>query len=184
MTEGPNTVNSIVRPADLGENGAMNHVVLSIAALCALAACGPVSTYYKPGVSVSRLDTDRTNCQVSALSKAPVANQIRREPPIFVQGRVICNKRGQCARQPGYWVEGDIYTVDVNAGLRDRVTDMCMAEKGYEPVSIPRCSQNVVQAAQPRQTVTLPTLTQSSCVIPYKDGRFQIVNPVTTASKS
>ena len=184
MTEALYTVNSIVRRVDMRKTAGMNHGYLSIVALCALVACGPVSTYYKPGVSVSRLDTDRTNCQVSALSKAPVANQIRREPPVFVQGRLICNKRGQCARQPGYWIDGDIYTVDVNAGLRDQVTDMCMAEKGYEPVSIPRCSQNVVQAAQPRQTVTLPTLTASSCVIPYKDGRFQIVNPVTTASKS
>ncbi len=135
-----------------------------------------LSTYYRTGVSVSRLETDRTNCEVRALKDAPVANQIRQRPPIYFPGSRVCNTAG-CYQSPGYWVDGGIYTVDVNSGLRGRVLDMCMAGKGYQPVTIPRCSQAVSKAAPRTPTRKLPRLAENSCAIRYDDGSWQIVTP-------
>ena len=160
----------------------MRVALLPILVLAAAAGCGPVSIYYKPGESVTRLDTDRTGCQVAALRDAPVANQIRQNPPIYIPGARRCDAAGNCIQEPGHYVSGGFYTVDVNAPLRDRVEGMCMARKGYQPVQIPRCSQAVIDAAPKRATERLPQLTTSSCVIPYRDGTWQIVNPVRATS--
>jgi len=180
MTEGPGWVNSIVRALRLGQTGCMKHALVAIALV--LSSCGPVAMYYREGVSVSRLDTDRTRCEVEALKDAPVANQVRQNPPIFIPGNRVCNAAGACYYEPGYWVGGGIYTVDVNADLRGRVMDMCMAGKGYQPVSLPRCTQAVKSAAVPQATVQLPRLTESTCVIVNDNGTWQIVNPVRATS--
>ena len=158
----------------------MKNVLKVVAAFAVLSGCGPVSMYYQPGVAVSRLDTDHTNCEVSALRDAPVANQIRRDPSIFIPSRSYCNSAGSCYTRPGYWVHGDIYTVDVNAGLRQRVLDQCMQQKGYQQVSIPRCSQAVQNATPSAATQSLPALTEASCMIRYNDDQFQIVTPISS----
>jgi len=157
----------------------MKQIAVLFGAVLALAACGPLSLYYRPGVSVSRMQNDQTNCQVSALRKAPVANQVRQRPPIYFPGRQVCNSTG-CYYSPGYWVDGGIYTVDVNQDLRARVEDQCMARKGYQPVSVPLCSGAIKSAVTPAQTQTLPTLTENACAIRYDDGSWQIVNPVSS----
>ena len=142
----------------------------------ALAGCAPLSIYHKPGVSVTRMQSDQTNCEVAALRDAPVATQIRQRPPVFVPPRKICDAAGTCYTEPGYWVQGEIYTVDVNADLRGRVQTQCMAQKGYQPVSIPLCSASLARAAPPGQTTTLPRLTEQSCAIRNRDGTWQIVS--------
>lgn len=163
----------------MGQNGAMKTFVKIIVGGLALAACGPLSIYYRPGVSVARMQTDQINCEVRALKDAPVANQIRQRPPIYFPGTRYCNA-GRCYVTAGYWASGGIYTVDVNADLRGRVQDQCMAQKGYQPVSVPRCSSSVSNVAPPRQTKTLPKLTESACAIRYEDGSWQIVNPISS----
>ena len=179
MTDAPGTVNSIVIVRGLGENEAMRPVFRVCIVVAALSACAPLSIYYKPGVSVSRLNTDRTECEVAALRDAPVSNQIRQNPPVYVPGDLVCDAAGNCLRRAGYWVSGGLYTVDVNADLRGRVKDICMAQRGYQPVSIPLCSDSVKRAAAPRATVQLPELSEASCAIRYDDGSWQIVNPVS-----
>ena len=124
--------------------------------LTAVCACAPLSTYYKPGVSTARLEQDQTACEVSSLRDAPVATQIRQRPPVFIPGERICDAAGSCIERPGYWVSGGIYTVDVNEGLRARLMDICMAKKGYQPVTIPRCDPAVEKAATPGVTTVLP----------------------------
>lgn len=152
--------------------------------LVTLTACDTgLSTYYRSGVSVSRMQTETTRCEVAALKDAPVANQIRQRAPIYFPGSQYCGANG-CYYRPGYWVDGGIYTVDVNSNLRARVLDMCMAQKGYQPVSLPACSAAVAKAAPPRATTTLPTLSETSCVIRYEGDAWQIVTPqVQTASE-
>ena len=151
---------------------------LKLLTLCALlVGCAPLSIYYRPGVSVAQLQTDTTNCQVQALRDAPVANQIRRAPPVYYPGERVCNSEGKCLTRPGYWVDGQIYTVDVNEGLRARVETQCMAQKGYIPASIPPCSQEIANSFPPAATTTLPQLTPNSCVIRNRSGSWQIVNP-------
>ena len=148
----------------------------ALSALLLLAACAsPLSIYYRPGVSVARMQTDQTRCQVSALRDAPVATQVRQHPPIYLPGRRICDSSGACYTEPGYWVDGGIYTVDPNADLRARLETMCMAAKGYQPVSIPPCPSAVAEAVTPARTRQLPTLSENSCAIRNQDGSWQIV---------
>ncbi len=178
MTDAPDPVNSIVMAAVMGQHAGMKPVVALLNATMLLAACtGPLAIYYRPGISVARMQTDQTRCEVAALRDAPVANQIRQRPPIYFPGRQICGAGG-CYFSEGGWIEGSIYTVDVNEDLRGRVEAQCMAQKGYQPVSVPLCSGPIRSAVQPAQTLTLPRLTENACSIRYDDGSWQIVNPI------
>lgn len=144
------------------------------------AACGPVASFYREGVDVSRLASDQTACEVAALRDAPVANEIRQRPPIYYPPRQVCDAYGACYVYPGYWVDGPIYTVDVNKSLRDRLLTDCMAKKGYSLVSLPRCTQST-----PAQTTSrLPPLTSDSCIIPSRDGLNQIITPPLQSQSS
>lgn len=151
-------------------------VFFLLAVLTAAAACGPVNTFYREGVPVSKLNADTTECRVNALRDAPVANQVRQRPPVFIPGQRYCNAAGQCYTRPGYWVDGGFYTVDVNQGLRDQVMTQCMAQRGYAPVSIKRCPQSV-SAAPASANATLPPLTEQSCAIVNQDGSWRVVTP-------
>ena len=120
---------------------------------------------------------DTTACEVRGLRDAPVANQTRVLPPIYIPGPIHCPKKGECYRRPGYWAGGGIETVDANEDLRDRVIAQCMADRGYVPVNLPRCRDSDTAAAvyQPRQNV--PPLSDTSCVITYRDGGWRIIDP-------
>ena len=141
-----------------------------------MAACQPVSMYYRPGVTVTKANEDSLNCEVSALKDAPVVQQIRQTPSTYIPPRQYCTADGRCSIRGGYWEPGRVYTVDVNAQLRRRLTDRCMAASGYVPVSIPACPQSVANATPPGLTNVLPELTENSCSIRNDDGSFQIVN--------
>ena len=155
----------------------MKHASRMMVLALALAGCGPLTLYHRPGVSVSRMQADSTECEVQALRDAPVANQIRQNPPVFIPGNTWCNADGQCRTGPGTWVDGGFTSVDVNAGLRDRVMRQCMANRGYQPVTLPECSASIKAAVSPAQTTTLPRLGESSCVIRHGGGGWQIVTP-------
>lgn len=141
-----------------------------------VSGCQPLSLYYRPGVTVAKMEDDRLTCRVAALKDAPVANQIRRDPSIYIPPRQYCNAAGACTIRGGYWEPGRIYEVDVNAQLRGQLADRCMARLGYTPVSLPACPQSVANAAPPSATTRLPALTPNSCAIRNDDGSFQIVN--------
>ena len=154
----------------------MNRTALfPLAVVATLSACAPLSIYYRPGTSVARMQEDQTRCEVQALQQAPVANRIRRDPPIFVPPRQYCDSVGNCWVRPGHWVPGEVYTVDVNSDLRARVENLCMAEKGYSPVNLPACPPEVKEKTPPGTTTVLPKLTETACVIRNKDGSWQIV---------
>lgn len=143
--------------------------------LFALCACAPLSIYHRAGVSVAQMQRDTTDCEVQALRAAPVANSIRRGPARFVPGPRICDAAGTCWRGADVLIPGEIYTVDVNKGLRDRVTLQCMGDKGYAPAQVPVCPAGVRSAAPKGTTTILPPLSERSCVIRNDDGSFQIV---------
>jgi hypothetical protein len=154
----------------------MFRVSNSVLLLCAglAAACAPLSIYYKPGVSVEKLQKDTLQCEVKALRDAPVANQIRQSPPRFIPPRQYCNG-SKCYTRPGHWIPGHTYTVDVNKPLRKRVEHSCMANRGYIPAEIPACPSGVSQAAKGPATTRLPALNENSCFIRNDDGSFRIV---------
>ena len=151
-------------------------LIPALVTLMLLTACQPLSIYYREGARVAKAEDDRLNCQVAALKDTPVASQIRREPSVYVPPRQICNAAGACSYTGGYWVPGRTYTVDVNESLRGQLVNRCMAQKGYQPVSIPACPQSVADAAPKTKTTRMPALTPSSCAIRNPDGSYLIVN--------
>jgi len=152
----------------------MKHIAHFLLLGLTLTGCAPLSIYHRAGVSVTRMQSDQLNCEVRAVKDAPVANQIRQSPPHFVPPRRVCNGP-KCTVFPGYWAQGQIYTVDVNAGLRKRVEGQCMAQKGYRPVEVALCDAKVKALVVPGQTTILPKLTDDACAIRHQDGRWQII---------
>ncbi len=143
----------------------------------ALGACAtPLELYYKPGADVTRMQTEETKCEVAALRDAPVASQVRQDPGLYVPGYRSCNGAGNCTYYPGFWRPGRVYSVDVNAPLRLRLMDQCMAAKGYQRTQIPQCSQSVAGSIAPAATRTMPALSANSCAIRNEGGSWQIVN--------
>jgi len=138
-------------------------------ALACLSGCLPVSTYYAEGVTAAKFLRDDTDCDVKALREAPVANQTRQSPPRYIPRR-YCDANGNCYNRGGYWVPGDIYTVDVNASLRARVKGLCMSDRGYSPVELPACPRGVAEAAPPGPSPVLPRLNSNSCAIKTEGG--------------
>ncbi|WP_120635591.1 hypothetical protein [Ruegeria sp. EL01] len=145
--------------------------------LMVLSSCGPLSLYYREGESVAKMQRETTQCQLGALKDAPVANQVRQSPPTYWPGRTHCDSNGHCYRSGGWWQPGQIYTVDVNQGLRSTVEAQCMAAKGYRPVSLPPCKQNIKSSVPAVRTTTLPPLGTASCFVKFDDGSFQIITP-------
>lgn len=140
-----------------------------------LASCAPLTLYHREGAEVTRMQTDQLNCEISVLSDVPVNNQIRQEPPVYIPVRRYCNAGGHCYRQGGYFEPGEIFTVDVNANLRSRAEQQCMAQKGYTPVTVPNCPNRVFRTAPKQATSVLPRLSKNTCAIKYQDGTWQIV---------
>lgn len=168
--------NRIASTIELVQNNAMKHrYSIVIAAALGIAACAPLTTYYKPGVSVSALERQTLTCQTRALREVPPSTQVRRTPPRYIPSRRLCDAAGNCRVYPGRHIPGDLITFDPNDGLRKRVEAQCMADQGFAPVSIPPCPGAVARAAPARATSTLPNLNANSCAIRNSDGSFQIV---------
>lgn len=149
---------------------------LPVLILClATGGCLPLQTYYRAGASVDRVKSDQLKCEVKALKDAPVATQTRISPPRYIAPRRYCDTQGKCVTRGGFFVPGDVYTVDVNADLRSRLEVQCMAERGYQPARIPLCPSGIARKAPSGATKVLPTLTEKSCAIRNSDGSFQIV---------
>jgi hypothetical protein len=180
MTDGAQTVNSIVYGLMLMQHVSMKRSRLATSAPLALlliaAACAPLETYYRPGATVAAVNRDTTGCQVRALREVPVATQIRRLPPEYIPGRRLCKADGTCRVLPGRYIPGEIVTFDPNSPLRRRVETQCMADLGYAPVRIPACPDSIARAAPAGVTTLLPRLGERSCVIRNRDGSFQIVD--------
>lgn len=147
---------------------------IMVVAPLALTACLPVKTYYREGVSVTRLDRDTLQCEVKALKAAPVANQTRVEPPQYVPPREVCDNTGKCTVRPGFFLPPETYTVDVNRSLRQRVEKQCMADRGYAPVELPACPDRVARTASTVPQSTLPRLNANSCAVRLDDGTFKV----------
>ncbi len=155
----------------------MKTVLRLLIPVLTLTSCGPLSMYYREGESVSRMQTDTTECRVQAVNNVPVATQVRQSPPTYWPGRTYCHGNGRCYRSAGWWQPGQVYTVDVNQGLRNNVEAQCMARKGYRPVSLPPCRQNVKSRVPAQRTTQLPPLSTESCFVKFNDGAFQIITP-------
>ncbi|TMM54526.1 hypothetical protein [Sulfitobacter sabulilitoris] len=149
--------------------------MLFLALVLVAGGCAPLSIYHREGVRVAQMQADTTTCQVQALRDVPVANSLRRGPPRYVPGGRVCRSDGTCYSRGGFYLPGEIYTVDVNLPLRRRVEAQCMAARGYAPVTVPPCPGGVSRRVPPGQTEVLPALTPRSCVVRQQGGGWRIV---------
>ncbi len=179
MADAPVAVNSIVLRRLARQTVVMRLPIRLLIPLLCLASCAPVPLYYKEGGSVSRQQSDLLSCEVDALAKAPVASQIRQSPPQFVPSRRYCSASGHCYYRGGYFVPGNVYTVDVNARLRGDLETQCMSVKGYQAIELPRCAAQTVPAptAAGRTSDALPALSERSCAKRDDTGGWEIIDP-------
>jgi hypothetical protein len=182
MADAKQVVNSIVLPCGSGHPVGMRTLRVVFVALLTLSACAPAAVYYREGVSMTKMEDDLVNCKVAAVKDAPVATQIRRGAPRYYPGYLRCNNSGQCYHTGGYFYPGEVYSVDVNAGLRRDLENRCMARKGYAPIELPRCRAGVTVAGTTDRTTRtdiMPPLSQNSCIIEGDGGRVRIIDPAS-----
>lgn len=180
MADAKVAVNSIVLPRSSGHLSGMRPLAVLLVSVLVLSACAPASVYYREGASMAKMEDDLLNCKVAAVKDAPVATQLRRGAPRYYPGYVRCNNGGQCYRTGGYFYPGEVYSVDVNAGLRRDLVNRCMARQGYSPVELPRCRAGTGSdgaADQTARTDTMPPLSQNSCIIGTEGGGSLIIDP-------
>ncbi len=142
--------------------------------LAMLAACFPLKTWYKPGGRVARMQSDLTDCQVSALNKVPRQIVTGLTPIQWIPVR-HCHPGKGCVTT--YEMEGGMpYQYDANTDLRGRVAAQCMTRKGYAMEEIPPCPDSIRAKAPAGQTKVMPALTGNSCVVRHSDGSWIILN--------
>ena len=132
--------------------------ILALLACAALAGCAPTTArvYVQEGSTGPAREAQLTRCQVDALRQVPRALGMRRSPlgvtpgavgPLYTQciPRRDRRDRLRCVSRPGpvfgpYAYGGRVETYDLNAPLRGRVTEQCMADRGYRRGTLPVCS--------------------------------------------
>ncbi len=125
---------------------------------------------------MAKMENDLLDCKVAALADAPVSTQLRRGPPRYVPGYRHCDGKGRCYRSGGYFYPGDVYSVDVNAGLRRDLLNRCMAARGFSPVELPRCRTGTAPALSTDLTDAMPPLSPNSCLFEGEGGQNRIID--------
>ena len=150
----------------------MKTLVRLLIPLLVLSSCSPLSLYYREGESVSRMQSETTQCRVAALKDAPVANQVRQTAPTLLAGAHLLRRAGQMLPNPGL--------VGTRANLHGRCQSR-PAQYGRSTMHGPKrvsprqpapCRQNVKSRVPATPTTTLPPLSTESCFVKFDDGSF------------
>ncbi|OWU83585.1 hypothetical protein ATO6_17090 [Oceanicola sp. 22II-s10i] len=147
----------------------------ALAVLTLLGACLPYSLYYRAGATTDRARADEVACGRIALSQAPVAIEREWIPGEVYRGRPICDDKGRCRPGPVRRSPPQLYERDVNEELRGMIARQCMADRGYQRVTLPACSEAVSKAVTPGITRTMPRINGKACVIRRGGDNYQIV---------
>ncbi|SEM15966.1 hypothetical protein SAMN05443999_11438 [Roseovarius azorensis] len=177
MTDGPTLVNCFVLTATSFYTAAMQLLKHGPAVLlAALTACAPPALYYKPGASPAQVESNLTNCAVAALDRVPRDIRTRFIPAQY-STRTYCNSYGRCYPRTYLVQPARTESYDANAALRGRVTEQCMAEAGYRPVSLPQCDPAEVRLSALPADPAQPPLGPGSCALRLASGKWRIVTP-------
>jgi hypothetical protein len=147
----------------------------ALVALALLFAGCSETIYYQPGASTAEAQADEVACGRIALAQAPVEKETEIIPGRYLPGPVVCDANNNCRRQPGRRLPPQIITRDVNEELRRLIARQCMAERGYERLTLPYCSEEVKAQVTPAITRRMPQLSGRACIIRRGADRYQIV---------
>ncbi|NCQ23465.1 MAG: hypothetical protein COW54_16830 [Rhodobacteraceae bacterium CG17_big_fil_post_rev_8_21_14_2_50_63_15] len=177
MTDGPTLVNCFVLTTPRRYIERMKPATRSLALACAvLAACAPPTLYHKPGASPALIQSTLTSCEVAALREVP--RDIR---TVFIPAQYstlpFCNHFGACFPRTTMIQPARTESYDANAALRARVTDQCMAQAGFRPVSLRQCDPDQVRGADLPPDTAQPALGANSCALRLPSGQWRIVTP-------
>ncbi|WP_375690844.1 hypothetical protein [Pseudooceanicola sp. LIPI14-2-Ac024] len=146
----------------------------TVAAFLLLVGCTE-TIYYQAGTTTDAARRDEVECGRIALQQAPVEREAEFIPGDIFPGPIICDKNNNCRRGPPTVTPDRLVTRDVNEDLRALITRQCMADRGYQKLALPICSDAVASSVAPQITTTMPDLTNNACVIRRGAGNFQIV---------
>jgi hypothetical protein len=152
--------------------------IFGLTCLAAFAACAPLSVYYKQGASVAAMEDTLTHCKIEALQKVP-PRILSRYIPAMTTPYTECDADGNCHTYYRTISPARFETYDANETLRGEAEALCMAGAGYSKVKIRECDRSEIEASRPlRATSTFPPLTDATCAVRLKSGRWTIITPV------
>ncbi|WP_148234691.1 hypothetical protein [Pseudooceanicola batsensis] len=180
MTERHEAVKRIVLAPDSMQSARMfrsrRTLLTALAAVVTLSGCAQ-DIYFREGATVSEVRRAEDACALSARQAAPFRPRTILVPGPIVPARKVCDGQGNCQTRPAYQAPPEFETMDANAERRVLIARTCMAERGFDRVSLPYCSGAVRNAAPAAVTRRLPRLTGQSCIIPRGQAGYQIVTP-------
>lgn len=152
------------------------HFLLASAILGITAGCTQ-QIYYKAGASTAQVQRAQDACALQAEQAAPYRAVTRILPPRIIPARQVCDAQGNCQVIPARQGLPEFETIDGNAERRVLLARTCMAEQGFDRVSLPYCDSAQRQSVAAGVTRTLPRIGEQSCIISRGSGAYQIVNP-------
>ncbi len=168
----------ICQAAPARQNWAMKHesrLILAALGLTLLAGCLPTTLYYRAGQDVNDARRDEIACKRIALDQAPVEIEQEIIPGDITRDPPICDAAGNCRPGRAHRSPPRIIRTDVNKELRGLIERQCMADRGYQRVTLPACSDSVVKSVTPAVTRVMPPITGKACIIRRGSENYQIV---------
>ena len=105
----------------------------------ALASCSStVNLVHKTGSSLAQRQNAVDLCKIASFREIPIAMTTESFGGIYNPGYVVCDQ-GFCGRVGGMYVPPTIRSYDANQKLRSRYIERCLASKGYDILTVPRC---------------------------------------------
>jgi len=151
--------------------------ILSTCTILGLTAGCAQQIYYKPGATTAQVQRAQDACALEAERTAPYKPVTRIVPAPLIPARKVCDAQGNCQVIPAQQGLPEFETIDGNAERRVLLARTCMAEQGFDRVSLPYCDSAQRQSVATGVTRTLPQIGEQSCIISRGSGAYQIVNP-------
>lgn len=142
--------------------------ILTILFVGACVATGPVAVVYKPGSTGEQRSAALLDCETQALAKVPRAIATGVTPTYTTPSNVQCYGSGayvSCQQYGGQTYGGNVYNYDANQDLRDRVSLQCLAQKGFQIISLPTCDAEQSKRAVSSVGRKQPTFDKIECVV-------------------
>ncbi|MDV4144144.1 MULTISPECIES: hypothetical protein [Shimia] len=129
-------------------------------------ACVNMNTYYKTGTTMEAISKDDLACARQADIDVP--------PRIIVENHPVYGPPPKPGAPPVllYW---RTEYIDINEGRRARAKALCMAEAGYDRVSIPYCTDEQIDGRAFRPLAKTPPLDGSICAV-RRDGKRLLID--------